>query len=57
MIQFELKVSRRSWGHRRNMKLEDVLSMEELVETLVSTVRWLVTSSSLPSTPAVGGTC
>jgi len=33
-----MTIDRRSWGHRRNMKLEDVLDMDELVETLVSTV-------------------
>ena len=31
---------RQSWGHRRNMQLKDVLSMDELIETLVITVRW-----------------
>ena len=31
---------RESWGHRRNMQLKDVLSMDELIETLVKTVRW-----------------
>ena len=30
---------RQSWGHRRNMRLEDVLDMQELVQTLVITVR------------------
>merc|ERR1712105_359099 len=31
-------VDRQSWGHRRNMQLKDVLSMDELIETLVMTV-------------------
>jgi hypothetical protein len=30
---------RESWGYRRNMELADILSMEELLTTLVSTVR------------------
>ena len=29
---------RRSWGHRRNMELADILSMEELTATLAQTV-------------------
>jgi hypothetical protein len=30
---------RQSWGYRRNMELGDILSMEELLENLVTTVR------------------
>ena len=37
---FVFFLCRQSWGHRRNMQLKDVLSMEELIETLVITVRW-----------------
>jgi len=33
-----MTVDKESWGHRRNMKMEDVLSMEELIETMASTV-------------------
>lgn len=33
-----MTVDRQSWGHRRNMQLKDVLSMDELIETLVITV-------------------
>jgi len=33
-----MTVDRKSWGHRRNMLLEDILSMDELVTTLVTTV-------------------
>jgi len=33
-----MTVDRESWGHRRNMQLQDVLSMDELIETLVKTV-------------------
>jgi len=33
-----MTVDRESWGHRRNMQLKDVLSMDELIETLVKTV-------------------
>ena len=35
-----MTLDRESWGHRRNMRLEDVLDMQELVETLVITIRW-----------------
>jgi len=33
-----MTVDRKSWGHRRNMVLSDVMSMEELIENLASTV-------------------
>lgn len=33
-----MTLDRRSWGHRRNMKLEDVLTMDELLSRLVITV-------------------
>jgi alpha-L-fucosidase len=33
-----MTVDRRSWGHRRNMRIEDVLGMEELLATLVTTI-------------------
>lgn len=33
-----MTIDRLSWGHRRNMRMEDILSMEELVETLTMTV-------------------
>ena len=29
---------RKSWGYRRNMKLSDVLTMDEIIENLVTTV-------------------
>merc|ERR1719319_185347 len=33
-----MTVDRESWGHRRNMVLDDILSMEELTQTLAKTV-------------------
>ncbi|CAG0887104.1 unnamed protein product [Cyprideis torosa] len=33
-----LTIDRQSWGFRRNLKMEDILTIEELVEQLVSTV-------------------
>jgi len=33
-----MTIDRKSWGHRRNMNIEDILSMEELIETLAKTV-------------------
>lgn len=31
-------LDRRSWGYRRNMKTEEVVTFDELLETVVSTV-------------------
>jgi len=33
-----MTIDKESWGHRRNMQLEEILSMDELVETLVMTI-------------------
>eukprot|EP00092_Neocalanus_flemingeri_P003228 GFUD01003455.1.p1 GENE.GFUD01003455.1~~GFUD01003455.1.p1 ORF type:complete len:472 (+),score=104.48 GFUD01003455.1:24-1418(+) len=33
-----MTVDKISWGHRRNMKIEDVMSVEELIRTLAETV-------------------
>eukprot|EP00092_Neocalanus_flemingeri_P062931 GFUD01076035.1.p1 GENE.GFUD01076035.1~~GFUD01076035.1.p1 ORF type:complete len:267 (+),score=70.50 GFUD01076035.1:28-801(+) len=33
-----MTVDRKSWGHRRNMAIEDIMTMEELIENLASTV-------------------
>ena len=34
-----MTVDRNSWGYRRTAKMTDILSMDELVATLVETVR------------------
>ena len=34
-----MTLDRFSWGYRRNAKLQDYLTMEELLSTFVSTVR------------------
>ncbi|XP_023344127.1 alpha-L-fucosidase [Eurytemora carolleeae] len=33
-----MTIDRKSWGYRRNMNLEDILTMEELTETLAMTI-------------------
>lgn len=36
-----MTLDKQSWGFRRNMVIADVLSMEELLATFASTVRYL----------------
>jgi len=33
-----MTIDKKSWGHRRNMLLEEILTMDELVETIVTTI-------------------
>ena len=43
-----LTIDRHSWGYRRDALLEDFLSMEELLQQLASTVRYITIPKKLP---------
>lgn len=34
-----------SWGFRRNMKMSDILTMDELLATIASTIRFFISSN------------
>ena len=36
-----MTIDRQSWGYRRNTNLSQFLSMDELIDTMVETVRYL----------------